>query len=156
MDIKRRKILQVSGGMSVLTLAGAAGLVKPEEALGQEWNKAAFDTKNLADTMKTLGGSGSAESKEIQITGPEIAENGALVPVSVESKLPKTQTIAIILEKNPTPLSAIFDIPDGTDPFVSTRLKLAESSKVYALVKADGKYFHAAKEVKVTLGGCGG
>lgn len=156
MDIKRRKILQVSGGMSVLTLAGAAGLVKPEEALAQEWNKAAFDTKNLADTMKTLGGSGSAESKEIQITGPEIAENGALVPVSVESRLPKTQTIAIILEKNPTPLSAIFDIPDGTDPFVSTRLKLAESSKVYALVKADGKYFHAAKEVKVTLGGCGG
>lgn len=156
MDVKRRKILQAGGSMSVLTLAGAAGLVTPEEALAQEWNKAAFDTKNLADTMKTLGGSGSTESKDIQISGPEIAENGALVPVSVESRLPKTQTIAIILEKNPTPLSAIFDIPDGTDPFVSTRVKMAESSKVYALVKADGKYFHAAKEIKVTLGGCGG
>jgi sulfur-oxidizing protein SoxY len=156
MDIKRRKILQAGGSMSALTLAGAAGLVTPGEALAQEWNKAAFDNKNFADTLKSLGGSGSTESKDIQIAGPEIAENGALVPVSVESRLPKTQTISIILEKNPYPLAASFDFPDGTDAFVATRVKMAESSRVYALVKADGKYFHAAREIKVTLGGCGG
>ena len=156
MDEKRRGILRAGGGMSVLALAAAAGLVKPGEAFAQEWNKAAFNTRSFAETVKALGGSSSPESKDIQITAPEIAENGAVVPILVETRLPKTQTIAIIIEKNPTPLVANYDIPVGTDPFVSTRVKMAETSNVYVLVKADGKYFHAVKEVKVTLGGCGG
>jgi sulfur-oxidizing protein SoxY len=74
----------------------------------------------------------------------------------VQSSLPKTQAIAIMIEKNPNTLSANFEIPDGTDPFVTTRVKMAETSNVYALVKADGKYYHAVKEIKVTIGGCGG
>ena len=153
MDAKRREVLKTGGG--VLALA-AAGIIRPGEALGQEWNKTAFETKSVAETVKALGGSGSTASSAIEITAPDIAENGAVVPIAVESRLPKTQAIAILIEKNPNTLSAEFDIPSGTDPFVSTRVKMGETSNVYALVIADGKYFHAMKEIKVTIGGCGG
>lgn len=156
MNGKRRDVLKAGGSAGVLALAAAAGLVKPGETLAQEWNKAAFSTKSVADTVKALGGGGSTESKEIQITAPDIAENGAVVPISVDSRLARTQTIAIMIEKNPNTLSANFEIPDGTDPFVTTRVKMGETSNVYALVKADGRYFHAVKEIKVTIGGCGG
>jgi len=155
-DIKRREVLKAGSGAGVLALAAAAGLVKPGEASAQEWNKAAFGTKSFADTVKALGGGGSTESRDIQITAPDIAENGAVVPISIESRLAKTQAIAIMIEKNPNTLSANFEIPDGTDPFVTTRVKMGETSNVYALVKADGRYFHAVKEIKVTVGGCGG
>ena len=150
----RREVLKAGGG--VLALALAAGILEPEDALAADWNKAAFGTKSVADTVKALGGGGSTESAAIKLTSPDIAENGAVVPVSVESRLPKTQMIAILVEKNPNTLSADFEIPEGTDPFVTTRVKMAETSNIYALVKADGKYYHAAKETKVTIGGCGG
>jgi len=156
MNGRRREVLKAGGGASVLALAAAAGLIRPGGALAQEWNKAAFETKSIADTVKALGGGGSTPSGDIQITAPDIAENGAVVPVAVESKLPKTQTIAILIEKNPSTLSAEFEIPAGTDAFVGTRVKMAETSNIYALVMADGKYFHAVKEIKVTIGGCGG
>jgi sulfur-oxidizing protein SoxY len=156
MDDKRREILQAGGGMGVIALAIAAGLVKPGAALAQQWQKAAFESRSFADTLKALGGGGSPDSKDIHITAPEIAENGAVVPVTAESRLAKTQMIAIIIDKNPNPLVANFEIPDGTDAFIATRVKMAETSNVYVLVKADGNYYHAAKEVKVTLGGCGG
>jgi sulfur-oxidizing protein SoxY len=150
----RREVLKAGGG--VLALAVVAGLLKPEEVFAADWNKAAFDTKSVADTVKALGGATSTESAAIQMTTPDIAENGAVVPVTVESKLPGTQRIAILIEKNPNTLSADFTIPEGTDPFVTTRVKMAETSNVYALVQANGKYYHAAKEIKVTIGGCGG
>jgi len=153
-DPRRREVLKTGGGM--LALAAAAGILRPGESLAQEWNKAAFETKSVAETVKALGGGASTESKEIQITAPDIAENGAVVPVSVDSRLARTQAIAIMIEKNPNTLSANFEIPDGTDPFVTTRVKMGETSNVYALVKADGKYYHAVKEIKVTIGGCGG
>jgi sulfur-oxidizing protein SoxY len=153
-DPRRREVLKTGGG--VLALAAAAGILRPGESLAQEWNKAAFETKSVAETVKALGGGASTESKEIQITAPDIAENGAVVPVSVDSRLARTQAIAIMIEKNPNTLSANFEIPDGTDPFVTTRVKMGETSNVYALVKADGKYYHAVKEIKVTIGGCGG
>ena len=156
MDRGRREFLQVGSGASALALATAAGLIRPGEALAQEWNKAAFETKSVAATLKALGGSGSTESTQIQITAPDIAENGAVVPITIESAIPKTEAIAILIEKNPSTLSADFDIPPGTDPFITTRVKMAETSNIYAVVKAGGKYFHAAKEIKVTLGGCGG
>jgi len=156
MEQSSREFLQAGSGAGVLALAVAAGLLKSKDALAQQWNKAAFETKTVADTLKALGGSGSTESADVLITAPDIAENGAVVPLAVESRLAKTQSIAILIEKNPNTLSADFDIPPGTDPFVSTRVKMAETSNVYALVEADGKYFHAVKEIKVTLGGCGG
>ena len=156
MDTRRRAVLKAGGGTGVLALAAAAGLIKPGEAFAQQWNKTAFDTKSFAATLKALGGSGSTESAQIQIIAPDIAENGAVVPITIESAVPRTDTIAILIEKNPSTLSADFEIPAGTDPFITTRVKMAETSNIYAVVKADGKYFHAVKEIKVTLGGCGG
>ena len=156
MDSSRRKVLRGGGGLAVMALAMAAGLVKPGSARAMTWNKAAFDTKSFADAVKALGGPPAVESKDVVLEGPDIAENGAVVPFTITSRVPGTESIAVLIEKNPNTLAANFQIPEGTDPFVNTRVKLAESSKVYALVKADGKYYYAAKEVKVTIGGCGG
>ncbi len=158
MDKKRRELLKAGTGMGALALGSAVGLLGSGRAVAQEWNKAAFDTKSLNDAVKAMGGSAAVESKDIQFVNPtpEIAENGAVVPITVSSNIPKTQSIAILVEKNPNILSASFNIPAGTEPFVSTRVKMGETSKVIALVKADGRYFYAAKEIKVTLGGCGG
>jgi len=156
MDSSRRKVLRGAGGFAVMALATAAGLVKPGTARAMTWNKAAFDTKSFADAVKALGGPPALESKDVILEGPDIAENGAVVPFTITSKVPDTESIAVLIEKNPNTLAANFAIPKGTDPFVNTRVKLAESSRVYALVKADGKYYYAAKEVKVTIGGCGG
>ena len=156
MNQSRRKILQGSGGAAVMALAASSGVFKSGDVYAEEWNKAAFDTKSLQDTVKAFGGAAATESKDISIISPDIAENGAVVPVSVSSKLGKTESISILVEKNPNALSATFDIPGGTEAFVSTRVKMGQTSNVYALVKADGKYFFASKEIKVTLGGCGG
>ena len=145
--------------MTLFGLLAATGWLKPEQALAQAqtWNKAAFDTHSLPDTMKALGGGDPAQSKDIVFfQTPEIAENGAVVPIGVTSNIPKTESIAILIEKNPNLLAAVFDIPTGTETSISTRVKMAQSSNVYALVKADGKYYVAAKDIKVTLGGCGG
>ena len=143
--------------MAVLALAGAAGLFKPLSAWAQSaWNKAAFETKSVNDTVKAMGGTTATESKDIVITSPDIAENGAVVPFTIASKIPKTEQVALLVEKNPNALAATFSIPDGTEPWVNTRVKMGQTSNVVALVKADGKFYYASKEVKVTLGGCGG
>jgi len=156
MQSSRRKVLQGTGGLALMGLAMAAGLFKPGVARAEAWNKSAFETKSFADAVKALGGSAPVESKEITINSPDIAENGAVVPFTVESKLPKTQAIALLIEKNPNILAADFEIPQGTDAWINTRVKMGQTSRVIALVKADGKYYYNAKEVKVTLGGCGG
>jgi sulfur-oxidizing protein SoxY len=129
-----------------------------ESALAQQsaWNKAAFEAKSLGDVVKALGGTPPAESKDIVITAPDIAENGAVVPVAVASKIPNTQTVHILVEKNPNALAAGFTIPAGTEANIATRIKMGQTSNVYAVVKAGDKYFVASKEIKVTLGGCGG
>jgi len=140
-----------------MTLLAAAGWLAPETAAAQAWNKNAFEAKTMDETMKAFGGGAPAQSKDIAfVSTPDIAENGAVVPIGITSSIPKTESIAILIEKNPNMLAASFDIPAGTDPSVSTRVKMGQSSNVYALVKADGKYYVAAKEIKVTLGGCGG
>jgi sulfur-oxidizing protein SoxY len=157
MDSRRRTILKSGGGLTLLALATAAGWVDAEEARAQAWNKAAFDTHSLGDTLRALGGGEPAQSKDIEfVQTPEIAENGAVVPVGVTSRIPKTESIALLIEKNPNMLAAVFDIPAGTEPAISTRVKMAQTSNIYALVRAEGRYYVAAKEVKVTLGGCGG
>jgi sulfur-oxidizing protein SoxY len=157
MDATRREVLKAGSGVTLLTLLAAAGWLKPGEAAAQAWNKAAFETKNLNDTVKALGGAASAQSKDITfVATPDIAENGAVVPIGVASAVPNTSAIAILIEKNPNVLAAMFEIPAGTEPAVSTRVKMGTSSNVYALVKADGKFYVASKEIKVTLGGCGG
>ena len=152
----RRKVLKGTGGMAVMALAASAGLLRPGSAWAQTWNKAAFETKNLADTVKAMGGGAPTESKDIVISSPDIAENGAVVPFTISSRLPKTESIALLVEKNPNALAASFDIPAGTEAGVTTRVKMGQTSNVTALVKADGKFYYTTQEVKVTLGGCGG
>ena len=153
----RREVLKSGGGMTLLALLSAAGWLKPGDAAGEAWNKGAFEAKSLDETMKALGGGAPVQSKDIAfVATPDIAENGAVVPIGITSTLPKTEAIAILIEKNPNILAANFDIPPGTDSAISTRVKMGQTSNVYALVKADGKYYVATKEIKVTLGGCGG
>jgi sulfur-oxidizing protein SoxY len=158
MDTNRRQALKAGGTLSLLTLIGAAGWLEPGEAAAAEtWNKGAFDTHSLDETMKALGGSAPVPSNDIAFfSTPDIAENGAVVPVGITSKVPQTESIAILIEKNPNMLAAVFDIPPGTDASLSTRIKMGQTSSVYALVKANGKYYVTSKEIKVTLGGCGG
>ena len=151
----RRTFLRYAGSASAMFFAAAAGLLKTASAWAAPWNKTAFEAKAVAETLRGLGVSNPVEGKDIVITAPDIAENGAIVPVAVTSRIPNTQSIAIIAEKNPFPLAASFDLLPGSDSYVSTRLKMGQTSDVRAIVKADGKFFTAVKEVKVTVGGCG-
>jgi sulfur-oxidizing protein SoxY len=156
MNQSRRNVLRAGGGASLYALLAAAGILPSETALAADWNQKAFDAKNIKDAFDALGAGSRIDSADIVMTAPEIAENGAVVPIGAVSRLPGTESIAILIAKNPTALAASFDIPTGTEPAVSTRVKLAESSDVYVLVKAQGKYYVTKKEIKVTIGGCGG
>jgi sulfur-oxidizing protein SoxY len=131
------------------------GLLTAPRTDAADWNKAAFESKALNDVLKGLGAANAAESRDIAITAPDIAENGAVVPIAVTSKIPNTQSISIVAEKNPFPLAATFDVANGAEGYASVRLKLGQTSHVRAVVKADGKFYTASKEVKVTVGGCG-
>src|SRR3990172_12974424 len=136
-------------------VTSAAGLLKIGQTLAAAWNRAGFEAKSTADALKALGVAGAAPSKEIVITAPDIAENGAQVPVTVASKIANTQSISIVVDKNPFPLSGSFDFANGAEGYVSTRLKMGETSNVIAVIKAEGKFFSARREIKVTIGGCG-
>ena len=138
-----------------LAAALVFGLVAPLRALAA-WNKEAFGAKTPGDALKHLGVPSASPSTDLHIDAPQIAENGAVVPIGITSKVPQTDSIAILIEKNPNMLAAVFDIPPGTDPSLSTRIKMGQTSSVYALVKANGRYYVTSKEIKVTLGGCGG
>lgn len=155
MNNQRRNVLKTGTGAAVLGALAAAGIINPGVALA-EWNKAAFDAKSMADALKALGASQPADSGDVQLTGPDIAENGAVVPVGVSSAIPGTTMMAIMVEKNPNALAASFHLADGTEASVQTRVKMGQTSNVYALVKAGDKFYLATKEIKVTLGGCGG
>lgn len=154
MNETRRDFVKLAGMLGVLA---AAGLLTEEQAIAQQqaWNKAAFDAKTLADAMRALGASAPVESRDIVITAPEIAENGASVQIGVASRIGKTDAMHLLIEKNPSILAASFAVPAGTEPNFITRVKMGETSNVYALVRADGRFYVAKKEVKVTAGGCG-
>jgi sulfur-oxidizing protein SoxY len=149
----------LSDAARVAVALAAAGWL-PQVAFAQQagaWNKAAFDAKSLADLMKALGASAPAESKDVTLTAPDIAENGAVVPLGASTSLAGVKTLLILVEKNPNTLAASFEVTDAIEPSVSTRVKMGQSSDVYAVaITADGKALFAKKEVKVTLGGCGG
>ena len=154
MNQQRRLTIKAGSSFAAIAAAISAGIL-PASAFA-DWNKAAFEAKNMNDVLKAMGGSAPEKSSDITITAPDIAENGAVVPVAVASKLANTQMIAILVEKNPSSLAAEFDILPGTEANVGTRVKMGQSSNVHAVVKAGGKYYVATKEIKVTLGGCGG
>ena len=155
MNHQRRDTLKAGSGLGVFGLLVAAGMIKPELAQAA-WNKAAFEAKTLDAAFGVIGAGKPADSGDVVITAPDIAENGAVVQVGVVSNIPKTEYIAIMIEKNPNMMAASFTIPDGTLADVQTRVKMGQTSDVYAVVKADGKFYASKKEVKVTLGGCGG
>ena len=154
---RRRRTLLKSGGAGALWAAlAAAGWLKSAGAAAEAWNKDAFETHALADARKALGAEAAQNGDVAFVQTPEIAENGAVVPIGITSRIPGTDSIAILIEKNPNPLAAIFDIPLGTEASINLRVKMAQTSNVYALVRAEGRYYVASKEIKVTLGGCGG
>jgi sulfur-oxidizing protein SoxY len=149
----RRQAL--SHSMKLAALLASAGLV-PGLARAN-WSTAAFEAKSLADAIKALGGGAPVESKDVTLTGPDIAENGAVVPVGVSTALPGVKRLALLVEKNPNTLAAVFEVSDAVDANFNTRVKMGQSSNVYAVAMlADGKVLFAQKEIKVTLGGCGG
>ena len=151
--LKRREMLARSA-----TLAGLMASAGLWPGLARaEWNQPAFDAKSMADVLKALGGAAPTESKDVTLTGPDIAENGAVVPVGASTALPGVKRMLILIEKNPSVLAAAFDVGEAVDANFSTRVKMAQSSNVYAVaMMADGKVLYAQKEIKVTLGGCGG
>ena len=155
MDIQRRDTLKAGGGLGVFGLLVAAGMVKPGVALAAR-DQAVFSAGSLEEAYNAMGAGSPEESGDVQIVAPDIAENGAVVPVGVTSSLDKVEQIAILVEKNPNMVAASFTLPEGTLADVNTRIKMGQTSDVYAVVKADGKFYMAKKEVKVTLGGCGG
>jgi sulfur-oxidizing protein SoxY len=155
MNALRRNVLKGAAGAGTVAVAVAAGLLKPTLVMAAA-PRSAFEAKNVGDAMKNMGVSAPADSKDITIKAPDIAENGAVVPVEVTSGIAGTTGIAIIAEKNVTPLVADFGLMGGTQGFVSTRIKMGQTALVRAVVTAGGKSYTAAKEVKVTIGGCGG
>jgi sulfur-oxidizing protein SoxY len=121
------------------------------------WNTSAFEAKNVADVMKAFGASAPVASSAVLLTAPDIAENGAVVPMGVATALPGVKHMLVLVEKNPSTLVAKFDVTDAVEPNFLTRAKMGQSSDVYAVaIMNDGKALYAKKEVKVTLGGCGG
>lgn len=157
MDALRRTLLKGAGATGAIAAAVAAGVLKPSHVLAAEINRSAFDAKDVAGALKAAGAGSLAESKDIVIRAPDIAENGAVVPVDIASNIPNTVTLAVLVDKNPFPLTSAFDFAHGAVPEMALRVKMGQTSLVEAVVKtADGKYYVAKKEVKVTVGGCGG
>lgn len=154
----RRAILKAGAGAGLLGALAASGFLRWSEVLAQQpvWNAPAFNAKSVAAIARALGWSQPVESGAIRIEAADIAENGMVVPVAMTSSIAGTDAMALLVERNPNMLSAVFSIPAGTDPYISTRVKMAESSDVYALVRAEGRIIFAKREIKITLGGCGG
>jgi sulfur-oxidizing protein SoxY len=154
--MKRRTLLKGTLGAAVVGVAAGSGLLTPQ-AVFAAWPKSAFKAKSVDDAVKGLFKSAStASSGAIKIKAPPIAENGAEVGITVSTSLPKTDALTILVEKNAQPLAANFNLPAGTQAFVRTRVKIAKTSNVHCVARSNGKLFVAKREVKVTIGGCGG
>ncbi len=155
-DLKRRLFLQQSMAAGAMGMLVGAGLLTPNAVLAA-WPQEAFRAKNMSEALKALLGSSQTEgSPDIKLTVPEIAENGAVVPIKVETDIANVESITIVAINNPLPLIANFKPGEGAAAYVSTRIKMGETGNVIAIVKADGKLYSAQHEVKVTVGGCGG
>jgi len=156
-DRARRLVLKgaVAGGLAGLAL-GSFPFPAFADADAKDWPADAFKQKTEADALKALYGKSAEASDKVSLDAPEIAENGAVVPISVTSTLPGVTGIAVLVLENPNTLAAAYKIPAGSNAMVASRLKMAKTSKVVAVVESGGKLFSATKEVKVTVGGCGG
>jgi len=154
--MKRRTFLKGSVAAGAVGAAVSAGLLTPRTVMAA-WPTAAFESKSVDSALDALAGSHALEgSDKISIRAPDIAENGAVVPVSITTSIANAESISILAEKNAAPLTASFVLGTGAEGFVSTRIKMGKTSSVIAVVKAGGKMYSTGKEVKVTIGGCGG
>jgi len=152
----RRTFLKSTLATSALGVAVSAGLLKPKKVLAA-WPESAFASKSFDDALTQLFDSSNiVDSGDIKIKAPDIAENGAVVPITISTTLSNVENISIFVDKNPQPLAANFDLTNHVSGFVSTRIKMRETSNVIAIIKSDGKLYKAKKTVKVTIGGCGG
>lgn len=155
-DPKRRQVVKGTALAAALGITGVIELLYAPAALA-DYPEAGFEGETVDDVLKAMfDGAAPAESGDITIKAPDIAENGAVVPVSVKTDIENVKSIAIVVEKNPAPLAASFEMGDGAVADVSTRIKMGETSNVYALVETDSGLLSTKKEVKVTIGGCGG
>jgi sulfur-oxidizing protein SoxY len=153
----RRKFLKDGVSAALLLPFIGTGLLLPSRVLAAEWNKDAFTTRTINDALKAYGSANATESHNIVINAPEIAENGAKVEVEITSNIPNTRSLAIFADKNPMPLCAVIEFSGAVLPYVKAQLKLAETTRVRAVARTnDGKSYVAFREIKVTLGGCGG
>lgn len=156
---QRRSVLKAMAAVGAAALAAGCGLL-PRPAFAAtdapKWPADAFKQKSEDDALKMLFGKTAEPSSKVKLDTPEIAENGAVVPVSVSTDLPGVTSIAIFVAENPYSLAAMYRLSDGTPPLVGSRLKMAKTTDVVAVVEAGGKLYSAKKEVKVTVGGCGG
>jgi sulfur-oxidizing protein SoxY len=152
MKKQRRDLLRIS---SALGLALAAGILKPSEVFAAGWDPKLFDTKTVKEALLALGGDGFSTSDAVMLSGPEMVASGSVVPLSIESKIPNTDFMAVLVQKNPLPMTAVFNIPPGTDAMISTRIKMGETSTIYGLVRAEGKYYVGSTMIKVRAGGGG-
>jgi sulfur-oxidizing protein SoxY len=152
----RRLILQGAASVALIGLGNLPFAAPANAAANDKYPEEAFKQKSEADAIKALYGKTAEPSDKIKLDAPEIAENGGVVPISVTTTLDKVTSISFFVAENPNALAASYKIPDGTIPAVANRLKMAKTSNVTAIVEADGKLYSATKEVKVTVGGCGG
>lgn len=155
MNESRRKILKTGVGLGLLSALMAVGMISPQQAQAAV-GRGAFDAKTLDEAYKAIGVNAPTMSDQVLINASDIAENGAVVPIGIKSNLANTEMVALLIERNPNPLSASYTMTDMTIPDLTMRVKMGQTSNVIALVKADGKFYTATKEIKITLGGCGG
>ncbi|MCP5267028.1 MAG: thiosulfate oxidation carrier protein SoxY [Burkholderiaceae bacterium] len=151
----RRTVLQMAGGSGLYAALVGIGMVRPGTAEAATLAEL-FKVKGIKGTLAAMGAGSAGESGDVVLNAPDIAENGAVVPINVTSKIPNTEMIAVLVDKNPNALAGAFEIMPGALADVSMRIKMGQSSDVAAVVKAGGKFYVAKKEIKVTLGGCGG
>ncbi len=155
-NVKRRTLLKGTLAASAVSVAVGAGLLTPRTVLAA-WPKSAFEAKNVSDALTALVGSDShAPSGDIKIKAPDIAENGAVVPITVSTTITGIESITLLAPGNNIPLTGSFDLADNAEGFISTRIKMGKTGDVVAVVKAEGQLHSAKKVVKVTIGGCGG
>lgn len=156
MTNSRRTFLKASMASGMVAVAAGAGLLTPGAVLAA-WPKSAFETKKMDEALKVLNGmSSTTDSSKITVEAPDIAENGAVVSVTVKTSIKNAENISLLVPENASPLAASYILSKQTDGFVTGRIKMRKTSDVIAVVKAGGKLMTAKKPVKVTLGGCGG
>jgi len=156
MNLIRRKFLKTATYLGATASAIGAGVLVPQRVLGA-YDAAAFAAKDVNSAISaTMGTDQHTASDTIKLKAPDIAENGAVVPVTVSSSMSNVEAISIIVSANASPLTSSYQLSPACEAFVSTRIKMGKTGDVIAVVKADGKLYSATKEVKVTIGGCGG